>query len=314
MYGLTEAFRSTYLDPAEVDRRPDSIGKAIPNAEILVVRPDGSTLRSGRGGRLVHRGASLRWVTGMTRSARRNASGRFPAATSLAHAGARGLVGDTVVADDEGFLYFIGRRDEMIKTSGYRVSPTEVEEVAYATGLDARRGGARRGGRALGQRILLVVAPDVRNSTPTRCLRMKSRLPLYMVPQLSRRSGCVAAQSKRQVRPGIVARGVRDVSPRRMIAAFGSIDGQLAVGGIPLERLTAAGRVHALLRLRSPTAHRARRSAAGHAAADSQVQLRREGQPHAGRRSPPRGLGRRHDVASTLEMQIALDSGCPPPE
>ena len=57
MYGLTEAFRSTYLDPAEVDRRPDSIGKAIPNAEILVVRPDGSLCDPGEEGELVHRGA-----------------------------------------------------------------------------------------------------------------------------------------------------------------------------------------------------------------------------------------------------------------
>ena len=57
MYGLTEAFRSTYLDPAEVDRRPDSIGKAIPNAEILVVRPDGTRCDPGEPGELVHRGA-----------------------------------------------------------------------------------------------------------------------------------------------------------------------------------------------------------------------------------------------------------------
>ena len=57
MYGLTEAFRSTYLDPAEVDRRPDSIGKAIPNAEILVVRADGTPCEPGEEGELVHRGA-----------------------------------------------------------------------------------------------------------------------------------------------------------------------------------------------------------------------------------------------------------------
>ena len=56
MYGLTEAFRSTYLDPAEVDRRPDSIGKAIPDAEILVVRDDGTRATPGEEGELVHRG------------------------------------------------------------------------------------------------------------------------------------------------------------------------------------------------------------------------------------------------------------------
>jgi acyl-CoA synthetase (AMP-forming)/AMP-acid ligase II len=56
MYGLTEAFRSTYLPPAEIDRRPDSMVKAIPNAEILVVREDGSPCEPGE---LVHRGALL---------------------------------------------------------------------------------------------------------------------------------------------------------------------------------------------------------------------------------------------------------------
>jgi acyl-CoA synthetase (AMP-forming)/AMP-acid ligase II len=57
MYGLTEAFRSTYLPPEEVDRRPDSIGKAIPNAEILVLREDGSPCAADEPGELVHRGA-----------------------------------------------------------------------------------------------------------------------------------------------------------------------------------------------------------------------------------------------------------------
>src|SRR5690606_30189094 len=62
MYGLTEAFRSTFLDPAEVDRRPDSIGTAVPNAEILVVRPDGSPCEPGEAGELVHRGADRKSV------------------------------------------------------------------------------------------------------------------------------------------------------------------------------------------------------------------------------------------------------------
>jgi acyl-CoA synthetase (AMP-forming)/AMP-acid ligase II len=57
MYGLTEAFRSTYLEPSEIDRRPDSIGKAIPNAEVMVVREDGSLCEPNEPGELVHRGA-----------------------------------------------------------------------------------------------------------------------------------------------------------------------------------------------------------------------------------------------------------------
>ena len=136
MYGLTEAFRSTYLDPAEVDRRPDSIGKAIPNAEILVVRPDGTHAIPAKRANWFTAARWSRWATGTTRSAQPSDSGRLPAGMSLWRTPEIAVwSGDAVVADEEGFLYFVGRKDEMIKTSGYRVSPTEIEEEAYATGL-----------------------------------------------------------------------------------------------------------------------------------------------------------------------------------
>ncbi len=94
MYGLTEAFRSTYLDPAEVDRRPDSIGKAIPNAEILVVRPDGRLAAPGEEGELVHRGplVALGYWNDPERTAQRfrPVPGETP---SWRAAGARRLVG-----------------------------------------------------------------------------------------------------------------------------------------------------------------------------------------------------------------------------
>ncbi len=67
MYGLTEAFRSTFLPPGAGDRRPDSIGKAIPNAEVLVVREDGSLCAAGEPGELVHRGVQFPWGTGTIR-------------------------------------------------------------------------------------------------------------------------------------------------------------------------------------------------------------------------------------------------------
>ena len=184
MYGLTEAFRSTYLDPAEVDRRPDSIGKAIPDAEILVVRPDGSPCDPGEEGELVHRGphVALGYWNDPVRTAERfrpvpgrDAPWRTPELAVWS--------GDAVVADAEGFLYFVGRKDEMIKTSGYRVSPTEIEEVAYATGLvrDAVALGIEDA--ALGQRVLLAVAPAAQEfDTDALLEEMKSRLPLYMVP------------------------------------------------------------------------------------------------------------------------------------
>jgi acyl-CoA ligase (AMP-forming) (exosortase A-associated) len=186
MYGLTEAFRSTYLDPAEVDRRPDSIGKAIPNAEILVVREDGTPCGPGEEGELVHRGALV--ALGYWDDPERTAE-RFRPAPARADGacGAEIAVwsGDTVVADEDGFLYFVGRRDEMIKTSGYRVSPTEVEEVVYATGLvrDAVAFGVDE--PRIGQRIVLVVSPPAGAALDAAALlaELKRRLPPFMVPQ-----------------------------------------------------------------------------------------------------------------------------------
>jgi acyl-CoA ligase (AMP-forming) (exosortase A-associated) len=186
MYGLTEAFRSTYLDPDEADRRPDSIGKAIPNTEILVVRPDGSLCDPGEEGELVHRGAlvAMGYWNDPERTAERfrPAPGREP---SLCAEEIAVWSGDVVVRDQEGFLYFVGRRDEMIKTSGYRVSPSEIEEVAYDTGLvrDAVALGVEDA--KLGQHVVLVVSPAGAAPVEVDALlaRMKKALPLYMLPQ-----------------------------------------------------------------------------------------------------------------------------------
>jgi len=123
MYGLTEAFRSTYLDPALVDQHPDSIGRPIPNAELHVVRPDGSECAPGEPGELVHLGPLV--AQGYWNS--EPGSNR-----TFAPWQGRAAVwsGDRVVQDREGLLYFLGRNDGMIKTSGYRISPGEIEAVA----------------------------------------------------------------------------------------------------------------------------------------------------------------------------------------
>jgi acyl-CoA ligase (AMP-forming) (exosortase A-associated) len=186
MYGLTEAFRSTYLDPAEVDRRPSSIGKAIPNAEILVVRPDGSLCDAGEEGELVHRGALV--AMGYWNDPERTAERFRPAPARESGLCTEELAvwsGDVAVRDDEGFLYFVGRRDEMIKTSGYRVSPSEIEEVAYDTGLvrDAVALGVEDA--KLGQHVVLVVSPAKGAQVDVEALlsQMKKALPLYMLPK-----------------------------------------------------------------------------------------------------------------------------------
>lgn len=185
MYGLTEAFRSTYLDPAEVDRRPDSIGMAIPNAEILVVRPDGSQCDPGEEGELVHRGALV--AMGYWNDPERTAE-RFrplPGAGGALSTELAVWSGDSVVRDEEGFLYFVGRADEMIKTSGYRVSPTEVEEVAYGTGLVRDAVALGVPDPQLGQRIVLLVSPAGGGDLDPAALKslLKKELPLYMLPR-----------------------------------------------------------------------------------------------------------------------------------
>jgi acyl-CoA ligase (AMP-forming) (exosortase A-associated) len=187
MYGLTEAFRSTYLDPSEVDRRPTSIGKAIPNAEILVVRPDGTQCDPGEHGELAHRGALV--AMGYWNDPKRTAERFRPAPNRNASWYTPEVAvwsGDTVVADEEGYLYFVGRKDEMIKTSGYRVSPTEIEEEAYATGLvrDAVALGAED--EKLGQHIVLVASPSGSDGLDEIALiaALKRKLPLYMVPSV----------------------------------------------------------------------------------------------------------------------------------
>ena len=185
MYGLTEAFRSTYLPPEQADRRPDSMGKAIPNAEILVVREDGSPCAPGEPGELVHRGIHV--ALGYWNDPEKTAERYKPAPGQLAGLPLTELAvwsGDTVKMDEEGFLYFIGRRDEMIKTSGYRVSPTEVEEVAYAVRRVAELAAVGVDHPLLGQAVVLVTyAPDNDAAAGAALLEeCKRQLPGFMVP------------------------------------------------------------------------------------------------------------------------------------
>ena len=189
MYGLTEAFRSTYLPPDEVDRRPDSIGKAIPNAEILVLREDGSPCDADEPGELVHRGALV--GMGYWNDAEKTAE-RYKLLAVGAPGREAGLQlpeyavfsGDNVRKDTEGFLYFIGRRDEMIKTSGYRVSPVEVEEVLYATKLVGECVAFGVDHPSLGHAICVIATnmdPARVNVIQELMLECKTRMPAYMV-------------------------------------------------------------------------------------------------------------------------------------
>ena len=184
MYGLTEAFRSTFLPPSEVDKRPDSIGRAIPNAEVSVVRPDGTLCAPNEPGELVHRGALV--ALGYWNNPEKTARHFKPAPgqeKGLPFAEIAVWSGDTVRLDEEGFLYFIGRDDDMIKVSGYRVSPHEVEEVVYATGLVTEAAAIGVPHPHLGQAIIVVVPRAEGLLSPQALLKTcQSKLPSYMVP------------------------------------------------------------------------------------------------------------------------------------
>ena len=187
MYGLTEAFRSTYLPPEELDRRPDSIGKAIPNAEILVLREDGTQCAPDEPGELVHRGPLV--ALGYWNDAEKTAErfkplpGREP---GLVLPEIAVFSGDTVRMDAEGFIYFVGRRDEMIKTSGYRVSPTEVEEILYGTKLVGEVAAFGIPHPVLGQAIVVVATPVPGGDVDSAVLSAECRkcLPAFMLPAM----------------------------------------------------------------------------------------------------------------------------------
>ena len=185
MYGLTEAFRSTYLPPEQLEQRPDSMGKAIPNAEVLVVREDGSLCAPHEPGELVHRGSLV--AMGYWNDPEKTAERFKPAPTQL-----KGLPlteiavwsGDRVSMDEEGYLYFIGRKDDMLKTSGYRVSPTEIEEIIYSSGLVKEAAAIGIPDETLGHAIVVIISTENykqfnENDLIALC---KSQLANFMIP------------------------------------------------------------------------------------------------------------------------------------
>jgi long-chain acyl-CoA synthetase len=125
MYGLTECKRVSYLPPEQLEKRPNSVGKAMPNIEVYIVGENGEAItESGRPGELVVRGSNVMkgyWnLPEETEKALRR--GPYPGEKVL-------YTGDLFQQDEEGYLYFLGRKDDIIKTAGYMVSPREVENV-----------------------------------------------------------------------------------------------------------------------------------------------------------------------------------------
>jgi acyl-CoA synthetase (AMP-forming)/AMP-acid ligase II len=187
MYGLTEAFRSTYLPPEELDRRPDSMGKAIPNTEILVVNEQGELCKPGEIGELVHRGPTVSMGYWGQPDLTANVLRPHPfIPPELGDSEKVCYSGDLVKMDEEGFLYFVGRRDNMIKCSGYRVSPSEVEEVLFQSGKLREAAVIGIPDESLGHRIKAFVAVRDGEQLDGDALLFfcAERMPRYMVPKL----------------------------------------------------------------------------------------------------------------------------------
>ena len=183
MYGLTEAFRSTYLPPAEVDRHPDAIGQAIPGAEILVVREDLTACEPGEVGELVHRGPTV--ALGYWNDP--EATARVFRPHPLRPAGspdAERVVfsGDLVRREKDGWLYYVARRDRMIKTLGYRVSPDEVAEALYASGQVQEGIVGSEPDDERGERIVAYVVLKVDGTLDRLEEFCRAELPRYMQP------------------------------------------------------------------------------------------------------------------------------------
>ena len=183
MYGLTEAFRSTYLEPSLIDEYPTSMGTAIPFAEILVVDDDGHIADTGQEGELVHCGPLV--AQGYWEDAERTAERFRPAPGMSEYGGTAVWSGDRVFRDENGLLHFVGRRDAMIKSAGNRISPQEIEDAAYSTGLVAEAVALGVPDERLGHAVHLVVRaePDAKDAEARLPVLLGKELPNFMQPQ-----------------------------------------------------------------------------------------------------------------------------------
>jgi amino acid adenylation domain-containing protein len=197
MYGLTEAFRSAYLHPSKVDSKPGSIGGAIPGAELLVLREDGTPCDPGEVGELVHRGPTVAlgyWgdpeLTERVFRPNPLLPGSAPPVERVVFSG------DFVRRDEEGDLYFVGRRDKMIKTLGYRVSPDEVVDVLYASGEVAEAVVTSEPDETKGNRIVAFVVLRDQGRLDRLQAFCAAELPRYMQPaRFEVRSGLARTHS-----------------------------------------------------------------------------------------------------------------------
>jgi len=186
MYGLTEAFRSTYLSPSQIDCRPTSMGKAVPNVEILIVDEQGQSCGVDEIGELVHRGATV--SMGYWRDPETTA--RVFRSHPQQHTGPSShervvFSGDLVKRDSDGYLYYVGRRDELIKSQGVRVSPEEIEHCIFSSDLVSNVVAFAIGAGGYDPEIVVAITPKDSVSFREQTLRdfCTREMPPYLRPR-----------------------------------------------------------------------------------------------------------------------------------
>ena len=182
-YGMTETFRSSFLDPSEVDAHPDSMGRAVPGASIVVIGANGERCGPGEVGELVFSGPTLAegyWDDPVQTAAtfRQN-----PFGADIAGAPTRAVFsGDLVSYDDAGRLYYVSRRDRLIKSLGFRIGPDEIVDVLYASGEIREAAIATEPDPVRGERIIAYVALSPDGSLQRLQQFSRTELPRHMQP------------------------------------------------------------------------------------------------------------------------------------
>ncbi len=183
MYGLTEAFRSTYLRPEKFEAKKGSIGQAVPNVETFVVVHGKGLAAPGEEGELVHRGSFISqgyWGRAEQTAEKIRA---LPELERLIGNEKVVLSGDIVRMDDDGDLWFVGRADGMIKTMGFRLSPTEIEDVLHRSGLVTHVVAFGVEDELAGQVVEICVAHDTPPDLAAINSYARANMPHYMVPR-----------------------------------------------------------------------------------------------------------------------------------
>ena len=186
MYGLTEGFRATYLPPSEIDRGSTCIGKAIPNTDIRVVDEDGSEVAPGETGELIQAGPTV--ALGYWRQPEKTAEvyrSNPLAIPEMSEGDPVIYSGDLVKRGEDGFMYFIGRKDEQIKTQGFRVSPGEVEDLLSSVPGVSEAVAFGRKDEVMGQAIVAVISSSNGDVCTEGSIRtyLGANAPQYLIPR-----------------------------------------------------------------------------------------------------------------------------------